>query len=80
MGSSRHGSLPKPLHRIGNIWLLPLVLLGLPLDLKAYIDPGSGSMILQALVGGFLVVGAGLRFYWKKITLLMRGSKGDKPQ
>ena len=80
MGSPRHGSLPKPLHRIGNIWLLPLVFLGFPLDLKAYIDPGSGSMMLQVVVGGILAVSATLRFYWKKITLLMRGSKGDKPE
>jgi hypothetical protein len=48
--------------------------LAFPLALKAYIDPGSGSMMLQALVGSLLALAAGARFYWKKIVGLVRGS------
>ena len=58
---------------------LALVLLGSPRMLQAYIDPGSGSMLLQVLVGGLLALAAGVRFYWRKVTLLFRGSKDGKP-
>ena len=33
----------------------------------AYLDPGTGSMILQALIGGVAVAGATLSVYWNKI-------------
>ena len=41
----------------------------------AYLDPGTGSMILQVLLGGFagaLVIG---RLYWQRIKALL----GIKP-
>ena len=45
----------------------------------AYIDPGTGSMILQSLIG--VLVGAGiiLKVYWTKIkfAILDRKSKKD---
>ena len=50
--------------RIG--WAV-LVGLALTQPAHAYLDPGTGSMILQALIGGVagaLVVG---RLYWSKI-------------
>ena len=34
---------------------------------KAYIDPGSGSILLQALIGGIAAAGATLAIYWNKI-------------
>ena len=33
----------------------------------AYLDPGSGSMILQLLTGGVAAVGVGAKFYWKRL-------------
>ena len=33
----------------------------------AYIDPGSGSIILQALLGVLAAVGASVSIYWNKI-------------
>lgn len=35
--------------------------------LFAYIDPGSGSIILQTLLGGTAAVAVGLKFYWRRI-------------
>jgi hypothetical protein len=42
----------------------------------AYLDPGTGSMILQVLLGG--IAGAALagRFYWHKFLVLI-GVKSD---
>ncbi len=34
----------------------------------AYLDPGSGSMIIQLLVGGLAAVGVTTRLYWRRIT------------
>jgi|TARA_B100000780_G_scaffold21076_1_gene13572 hypothetical protein len=33
----------------------------------AYIDPGSGSILLQALIGGIAAAGYSLTIYWGKI-------------
>lgn len=32
----------------------------------AYLDPGSGSMILQAIVGGVAAVAVAGKFYWRR--------------
>jgi hypothetical protein len=32
----------------------------------AYLDPGSGSMIIQMILGGAAAVAVGARFYWKR--------------
>ena len=43
----------------------------------AYLDPGTGSMILQAVLGGIagaLVVG---RLYWHKLKNFFRGRSQD---
>ena len=34
----------------------------------AYLDPGTGSIILQALLGLIAAIGATSSFYWKKIN------------
>ena len=35
-----------------------------------YIDPGTGSIIFQALVGGIMVLGLTVRVYWRKVRSL----------
>ena len=40
-----------------------------------YLDPGSGSLILQMLLAGLLGAGVVLRIFWKKIKMLF--GKGD---
>lgn len=32
----------------------------------AYLDPGSASVILQAILGGIAAAGATIALYWKK--------------
>jgi len=32
-----------------------------------YLDPGSGSIIFQALIGALVGVGIALKIYWEKI-------------
>jgi len=33
----------------------------------AYLDPGTGSMVLQGLIAAFAVVGFTIKSYWYKI-------------
>ena len=34
----------------------------------AYLDPGTGSMLLQALLGGVAALGVVTRLYWHRLT------------
>lgn len=35
-------------------------------DAYAYLDPGTGSIIIQALVGALVGIGITLKIYWQK--------------
>ena len=43
-----------------------------------YLDPGSGSFIIQMLLAGLLGIAVAIRIYWKKIVAFFRkGKAGD---
>jgi len=64
---------------IRNISIISFLFLFPVLDAFAYIDPGTGSMILQSLIGALVGAGIILKVYWTKIkfALLDRKSKND---
>ena len=37
----------------------------------AYLDPGTGSVILQAIVAGVAAFFTGIVFYWKKLQVFL---------
>ena len=37
-----------------------------------YIDPGSGSLLLQILAGGVLAAGMFLKSYWERVKFTFR--------
>jgi hypothetical protein len=43
------------------------VLLFLTRPAHAYLDPGSGSMVLQLLLGGVAAVGVVIKLFWHRI-------------
>ncbi len=49
----------------------------------AYIDPGSGSIILQAILGFIAAAITGLSFYWNKVKIfiseIFKKNKNKKP-
>lgn len=45
--------------------LVALILCSSPV--WAYLDPGSGSMLLQVILGGLAAVGVVLKMYWYRI-------------
>lgn len=46
--------------------------------LHAYLDPGSGSVILQALLGGTAAAGVALKFYGRRILDFLRIRRSDE--
>ncbi len=42
----------------------------------AYLDPGSGSMLIQVLLAALLGVGFAVKVYWRKIKALFSKNKG----
>ncbi len=62
------------LNRISRMTLLmaaPLLLF--PREAHAYLDPGSGSLIVQALVAAFFALSLAIKAYWRKIKLFVGG-------
>jgi hypothetical protein len=45
----------------------------------AYLDPGSGSMILQIIAGGLAAVAVTAKLYWNRILRFLRIRK-DEPE
>ena len=48
-------------------------------ELYAYLDPGSGSLIVQALAGGAAAVAVVGRLYWRRLMRVLRIRKSDEP-
>jgi hypothetical protein len=44
----------------------------------AYIDPGSGSAIMSAVIGFFVAIGLAVKTYWYKIKSLFTGKKSGQ--
>ena len=49
------------------------------MDVVAYLDPGTGSMLVQLLVGGVAAAGVFARLYWGRLLRLLRIRK-DEPE
>ncbi|HEX2044171.1 MAG TPA: hypothetical protein VHF23_00935 [Gaiellaceae bacterium] len=42
----------------------------------AYLDPGTGSMLLQVIVGGAAAVAVTAKLYWRRVRDFVRGGRG----
>ena len=43
----------------------------------AYIDPGSGSAIMSAIIGFFVAIGLAVKTYWYKLKSLFQRKEQD---
>jgi glycerol uptake facilitator-like aquaporin len=48
-------------------------------SLVAYLDAGSGSMIVSAIAGGFAAAAVALKMYWAKFLRVLHIRKDDDP-
>ena len=53
-----------------------LVLVAYPADAHAYLDPGTGSLIIQTVVASLAAVAYGFRSYLAKALSIFRGRGG----
>ena len=60
------------MHMLLAVAPVVVVLLLFERPVHAYLDPGSGSMLLQVLLGGFAAVGVVGRLYWHRLTAAVR--------
>ena len=61
-----------------NFLLLVVIYFFTSINANAYIDPGTGSILLQALLGGLAAAGASIAIYWNKLkNLIFKKKKND---
>lgn len=49
-------------------------------EARAYIDPGSGSYVIQVLIAGLVTAGAAIKIFWRNIKgCFKRRSPEPKP-
>lgn len=48
-------------------------------DAFAYLDPGTGSMLLQVILGGVAAVGVAVKLYWHKLRAAFGMAKKEEP-
>lgn len=57
-------------------WIAAALFVFLANPVYAYLDPGTGSMLLQVILGGIAAVGVALKLFWHKIRVAIGlGSK-----
>jgi len=49
-------------------------------DAEAYLDPGTGSMLLQVILGGIAAVGVAIKLYWHKLRAAFGMAKKADPE
>ena len=47
-------------------------------DAFAYLDPGTGSIVIQALIGALVGIGITLKIYWYKLKEKISGISKNK--
>ncbi|MGH9857705.1 MAG: hypothetical protein ACRD4B_07675 [Acidobacteriota bacterium] len=50
------------------------------MSLFAYLDPGTGSYLIQIIIGGVLGVGVIVKAYWSKIKSIFVKGKNTKKE
>lgn len=57
-----------------------VVALVVPQAAHAYLDPASGSMILQAVIGGVAAAALAFKYYWRRIQAFFGYGSTDEPE
>ena len=50
-------------------WFMAILLILSAGPVSAYLDPGTGSMLLQVILGGIAAVGVAIKLFWHKIRV-----------
>ncbi len=58
----------------GRLLLVAIASFAVPTSSYAYIDPGTGSLVLQMLFAGVLVAIVYIKLYWSKLKVFLTNS------
>jgi len=58
--------------------LVLCILLAVSINAHAYLDPGTGSMLLQVILGGIAAVGVAIKLYVHKLRAAFGMSKKEE--
>lgn len=78
--AAREPKVDGPAVATMSMLLLAMFLLAAPTPAYAYVDPGTGSYLLQLLIGGFLGALYAIKLYWGRIRdylTLWRGKRSE---
>ncbi|HWM78518.1 MAG TPA: hypothetical protein VNS56_13140, partial [Methylomirabilota bacterium] len=76
----RRGIQTMMLHRSLRVVFLLAAFLSIAPSAHAYLDPGTGSMLLSAVIGLAAAVALGLKMFWYRLVGWVRGKKrGSHP-
>jgi len=68
------------IRRAFPVALALVVVLAIASPAHAYLDPGTGSMLLSAVIGVAAAVALALKMFWYRLLGLFRGKKGGPQQ
>lgn len=63
---------------ITNVFLFCSLLLVVPVQAHAYIDAGTGSIMLQVLLAGVAGLAMFVKMYWQRLMVFFRGAGTGK--
>ena len=69
-----------PLKEIFMRIFITVLLLLMFTDAVAYLDPGTGSMLLQVILGGIAAVGVAIKLYWHKLRAAFGMAKKEETE
>ena len=56
------------------------LLVMMSINAYAYLDPGTGSMMLQVILGGVAAVGVAIKLYWHRLRAALGMRKKEEPE
>lgn len=61
--------------RARRIALMVVACLAIASPAWAYLDPGTGSMLVSAVIGVAAAIGLGVKIFWYRLVGLFRGKR-----
>ena len=61
-------------------WCVAAAALGSPAPALAYLDPTTGSMLLQLILGGVAGIAVAFKLFWHRFRSFLSPRKGDDNQ
>jgi hypothetical protein len=74
----RYNPLVVSMQILYFICLSGILVFGVADSAHAYLDAGTGSMLLQALLAGIAGAGVVIKIYWRRLMLFFSRSKSNK--